>query len=404
MKRSLLYVTFDGVLQPLGFSQVARLLIALSKAGWNYRLLSIERVSDLEDRSKVERVRSAFDANGIVWDPIPVTLSGSALRAAEALVRTAARMRHHFRRSDIGLVHARGYQATLLSRRLGLPYLFDARGCWIEERTDWFSRAPAYAAGKLIERGLVMGARGIVTLTELHRSDLVELFGYHEPSRALAIPTCADYDQFTIPNAKPGKPHHAHAIPEELQKRLRGKIVVAMVGSLNSSYLVKESISLVRHAIARDRRVHLLILSQQGDAYQQLLAQCAVPPDAYTVAAARHDEMPEWMRWIDWGFLLLPELASKRGSMPTKLAEFFATGVRPIAYGCNSEMMGWVRRARSGIVLDGVDENSLHEASQEIVRARDANDLSHARDVTAEHFSLRSAVRRYAQLFDELLE
>jgi hypothetical protein len=118
---------------------------------------------------------------------------------------------------------------------------------------------------------------------------------------------------------------------------------------------------------------------------------------------ADHEAMPEWLSLMTWGLLLLtPDTVAKRAMMPTKLAEFFAAGVRPLIHGCNPEVRAWVARAGSGLVLDRLDEPSMDRAVEVIGSPRDATACERARTITAEHFSLASGIERYAALLREL--
>ena len=54
--------------------------------------------------------------------------------------------------------------------------------------------------------------------------------------------------------------------------------------------------------------------------------------------------------------------------MPTKLAEFFATGIAPIGHGANSEVTDWVRRAGSGLALDDLSIDSLERAAEFVAK------------------------------------
>ncbi len=404
MTSSLLYVSFDGVLQPLGFSQVVRVIVALARHGFPYHLLSVERTRDIEDRANVEHVRSTLSRFGVGWTAIGVDLNGSAARSAEAFARMSASVLRIVRRSRIALVHARGYQSALVAeaakRLTDIPYLFDARGCWIEERPEWFSTPSSYAAGKFVERHLYRDAKAVVTLTALHAREVVDgAFGRRDATRVIVVPTCADYHEFGISSSRPAKPSSSTVVPLDIQRRLRDKNVIAIVGSLNRSYATDSALRLAGFACEASDTAHLLVLTQQREAYVDALSHTGMSPDRFTVASARHDEMPQWVHWIDWGILLLPDLAAKRGSMPTKLAEFFAAGVRPIVHGCNVEMMKWVRRAGSGFVLDSIDDSCVRMAAKRVVdTAPDAETIARARDITAPHFGLQAGVERYATL------
>jgi hypothetical protein len=400
----ILYITFDGVLQPLAFSQVVRVVHALARRGFRYHLLSVERRRDLDDRARVERVEQFLAEVGVTWARIGVDLSGSARRSAEAFARVFAAAKVILGRQHVSLIHARGYQggvvANGIKRLTGVPYLFDARGCWIDERPEWFGQSTSYAAGKFVERTLYKDAVGVVTLTELHANDVVDgAFGKRDGRVVAVIPTCADYDDFTIAPTRPAKPMESPAVPGNVQSRLRGRVTMAIVGALNRSYLPEQTLTLVRQACEMNPLVHLLVLTQQQREYAEQLAARGIRPENYTLASAIHEDMPAWLGWIDFGLLLLADKIAKRGSMPTKLAEFFAAGVRPVAHGCNSEMSSWVRRAGSGIVLETVSDEDIAGASHSVANTTcTIADLRRAREVTAPHFSLASGVERYANL------
>ncbi len=113
--------------------------------------------------------------------------------------------------------------------------------------------------------------------------------------------------------------------------------------------------------------------------------------------------MPAWLRLVDWGFLLLNESFAKRASMPTKLGEFLASGVRPIYFGCNDEVGEWVRRAGSGVILDGLEGDSLKRAARTMAQVEGgAEAMAQARAIAAPHFALSYGVSRYAELLDRL--
>ncbi len=401
-----LYLTFDPVLEPLGYSQVVRLVVALALRGVPYTLLSVERHTDLQDPERVRRVEDTLRAAGVRWIRVPAgTARQSARRSAAAWARVA---RHAFALASAGqvaLVHARGAQPAAiaygLQKLLGTPYLFDARGYWIDERSgpgDWFFRAGPYAAGKLAEHEIVGRSAAMVTLTALHAADVRARFrGEHRLVEA--IPTCADYDAFPLRASRPAKPSASSVIPEAVRRALEGKTVLGIVGSLNRFYLGPESIFLAKLATEMSSSVHLVILSKQTDDYLALLERADFPRERVTVAAATHEEMPGWLQWLDWGLMLLEDTSSKRGSMPTKLAEFFASGVRTVAFGCNAEVTGWVRRAGSGHVLDEIDPASLRQAAAVVAGPPgDHATLLRARERTEPHFGLSRGADRYADL------
>jgi glycosyltransferase involved in cell wall biosynthesis len=114
--------------------------------------------------------------------------------------------------------------------------------------------------------------------------------------------------------------------------------------------------------------------------------------------------MPVWLRRIDWGLLLLETRPNKGGSMPTKLGEMFAAGVRPVQLGCNDEVRDWVVRTGSGITLPDASDDSLREAAAKIAGARDDRALlRRAREIAQPHFALSAGVDRYERLLRDVI-
>jgi len=359
--------------------------------------------------AQVESVRTRLASSGVGWITQQADLVHSIRSSAAAvasMTRAALRIADA---QNIELIHARGYQSAGVARvvRLlrGVPYLFDARGCWIEERAkpgDWFSGPKRYALGKGLERELYTSACAIVALTTLHATDIrAEYPGQNGPIEV--IPTCTDYDDFELRRSRPDKPTRSATLSPDLVETLRNKTVIGVVGSLNSSYLVDAALKLTAYATRESRNIRLLVLSRQATEYLRIIETAGIPTETVTYAESRHEDIAEWLQWIDWGFLLLPEVAAKRGSMPTKLGEFFATGVRPLAHGCNSEMISWVTRSGSGLVLDQVDDGSLKWAASQLSRPGDFAALQRARDITEPHFGLKQGLDRYGQLLASLL-
>ncbi len=398
-----LYITLNGVLEPLGRSQVLPYIFALSRRGFPYALLSMERDQDLADRGAVQRLERELQAHGIPWLRLSYHSGGlgPVLRNCWTLFWNGRRL---IRRERVGLVHARSYVAASVAWALrvstGVPYLFDMRGYWIDENAAegrWFVRPIVYRTAKRVERGLVANAVAVVTLTDLQTADVRSGKLGNVPGKpALTIPTCADYEAFAA--------RESSAMSDEVRARLAGKLVLGLVGSINVSYRLEECFRLFQQLLARRPEAHLLCLTQQASAMQQLLSHFSLPQNSYTVRTVAHADMPAWLATMDWGLLLLNEGLAKRGSMPTKLAEVFAAGVRPVIAGCNPEAREWVRRAGSGMVLENVTDAALQQAAERIASGSGSGEeVARAREATRPHFGLDSGVARYQALLETLV-
>lgn len=396
-----LYLTFDGLLEPLGNSQIVRPISGLSRRGTSYHVVSLEKAADLADAERVRAKRHELRDAGVSWTFRPYSEGSRARDVARNIARLTRAAAHIARTDGIGLVHARAHLsagiAWTIRRLTGLPYLFDMRGYWIDELQDgdrWVTRPGLYRAAKLGERRLVRDAAAVVTLTDIASSEVRNgIFGPNAPGRPVqTITTVADYDQFTIEG-------DVAAVPQQIRDRLRDKLVVAYVGALNASYAVDASLALFRELSAIRSDAHLLCLTRQTQRMRHATEAAGIDKNRLTVTTAAHDDIHQWLRLVDWGLLLLNETYAKRASMPTKLAEFFAAGVRPAQFGCNREVAQWVRRAGSGIVLESTAPKDLASAAEVMARTAPAGeDLARARARTQLHFGLAGAIDRYEEV------
>lgn len=400
----LLYLTQDGLLEPLMHSQVVRVVERLTSLGWRYRILSLEKEKDLADGPRVRRLRSRLEAAGVRWEFAAFDWAQSPSAAANNLGFLTGRAVELARSGLIRGIHARAYVPAVAAlaawNATGISWVFDARGYWIDERLEegrWFTTPFRLGVARGLEHQLFTTASAVVTLTEIQAREVEARFSPLGPRPVQCITTLADYDDFIRrPVASLSR------VPPEFLARVRGQRVVAIIGSINRSYLVDETLDLARRILKASPSTHLLVLSGQREEYEKRLTALAVPMERVTIVRAEHDAMPEWLSLVEWCLLLLqPNSVAKRASMPTKLGELFASGVRPLQFGCNEEVSAWVRRAGSGLVLESVSPSAL-EAAAQVVAASVVDDavLGRARDVTRAHFSLEAGTMKYARLLE----
>jgi hypothetical protein len=393
-------VTTDGLLQPLGHSQIVRVVEALGARGHRYDVLSLERGEDIEGAGAVEKLEGQLRSANVAWVRRPYDRSGGARAAGRNAARLIFETSRLAASGKYWLTHAREFHGGVAARGAklvsGVPFLYDARSYWIDERLDegrWFTNPAALTVARTLERRVFADAAAVVTLTELQADDVRKGRFGAASKPIVCIPTCADYAEFRRENQQLAEP--------ALRSRVQGKLVLGFIGSINRSYLMEESAALAARVLTLRPDGFVLVASAQRDAFAALFARHGIPAERYHVEQVDHRAMPAWLSLMDWGLLLLDTTAAKRASMPTKLAEFFASGVRVVQYGCNTEVGDWVRRAGAGVVLAGVDRTALDAAAAQIASSG-SFDGSQVRELTQAHFSLSSGVDRYAAILERL--
>ncbi len=401
-------MTLDGLMEPLGTSQVVRVARGLSNRGYQMALCSLERARDREEPGREERFFEDLREEGISWRRGTYRQGGSADVGAN-LWALRQMLKEELASGPVRMVHARSYVACSVALSLcedrGIPVLFDIRGFWVDERREqgrWFTGPLRLGMARRWEESLYERTAGVVSLTEeaaraIQRGEKGP-WSADRPIRV--IPTCADYGEFGL-----GGPSNVEGIPHSLSARLKGRLVVGFVGAVEQAYCVEESLRLFHLIKARRPDAHLLCLTRNPSALLPWLRAARIGPDEVSVTTATHEEMPAYLAVMDWGLLMRRTGPSHRAAMPTKLAEFFAAGVRPIQWGCNAEVRRWVEAAGSGVVLKGLNEEALAQAADEIARRpASVQELLRARWRTREHFDLACGIERYDEVYRAVLK
>ena len=201
---NVLYISYDGLLDPLGFSQVQPYLRELGKSGIKLYVLSFEKSDKLTSEDAREKLLDELAACGVSWrflryhkQPAAAATAWDVSRGILAGLRLA--ISHQIR-----LVHARSYIASLMGLVIcalpGRKFLFDMRGFWADERVDgglWSAGGLLYRIFKGLEKRFIKRADAVVVLTR-RAAGIVEkwLSGRSTRPPVAVIPTCVDLELF----------------------------------------------------------------------------------------------------------------------------------------------------------------------------------------------------------------
>jgi len=131
-----LYLTRNGLLEPLGQSQVIAYLRGLSR-NHKITLITYEKPEDWADSDRMADAWADCEAHGIRWLPQQFRQRPKIIAPALSMARMVWLVRREVRRGGIRLIHARSYipaaVALTVSRMTRVPFLFDMRALWPEE-------------------------------------------------------------------------------------------------------------------------------------------------------------------------------------------------------------------------------------------------------------------------------
>jgi glycosyltransferase involved in cell wall biosynthesis len=394
LKGGVLYVTYDGLLEPLGQSQVLAYLEKLAPE-WPIHVLSFEKPKDLADEPRMAAMRERLAEARIGWTPLRYhkspTVPATAFDIAQGMV--CALWLALSRR--VAIVHARSYVPTLIAlpvkKLSGAKLLFDIRGFWADERVDgglWPNDGGLYRAVKRLESVFIANANHMVTLTHASARELEQWpdFAEHRPPLSV-IPTCADLERFS-PSAPPA----------------REPFVFGYVGSIGTWYLFDETIEFFLALQRRCPDARLLVVNRNEHArVREICARHGVEPDRVEIVAAEHREVPLQIARMHAAGAVIKPSYSKISSAPTKLAEYLGCGVPCVGNVGVGDMEEILEGRRVGVALRDFSAADIASAADRLLDLLDDRELRNRCVTTArELFSLDIGVNAYRGIYKAL--
>ena len=390
-RRRVVYISYDGLADPLGQSQVLPYVQGLAKRGHTFHLLSFEKAGNaLTLRSR--------PSPGVAWTATRYhktpTVPATAFDMAQGLA--AASVLSLVRRAD--LLHVRSYVAATmalpLARLARIPLLFDMRGLWADEKVDaghWPREGGLYRGAKNVEKHLLAGASAITVLTNDMQHLLRHEYAQRDVIRApiSVIPTCADLDVFH-PDAKPDA---------ALARELGDARVLSYVGSFGTWYMAEE---MARFYLAWRRhvpRAKLLVISRdEPDVMRRVLEAHGVADEIVHRPSSR-DEVASRIRASHASVCFVRSTFSKRGSAATKVGEILGCGV-PIAANVIGDVRDVLGDPSVGVVVEPDSDAAIDAAARELARLSERPAVAVAtRAQAVRWFSLDRAIDAYDALY-----
>ncbi|HIF35252.1 MAG TPA: glycosyltransferase, partial [Candidatus Thioglobus sp.] len=198
-----LYITYDGLMEPLGMSQVWQYLKVLSKNN-NITIISFEKSADLLDKDRLSCLCNEVDSYGVSWRRLKYHKTPSIMATAYDIVRGILLGVFIVKKSKIEIIHARSYVpalvALVINKLLNIKFIFDMRGFWADEKVDgeaWSKNSLVYKITKKLECSFLTNASSIVSLTNIGRNDVLSLDCMKNTRKKIVvIPTCVNLQLF----------------------------------------------------------------------------------------------------------------------------------------------------------------------------------------------------------------
>lgn len=391
---SVLYLSYTGLMEPLGKSQVYPYLRELS-TDYDISLVTFENPADLKDQDRFERMRADVESHDIDWRPLKYH-NRPSLPATIWDISTGIKIsRQLIREHGIDIVHARSYIPSVIALackwRFDTSFVFDMRGFWADERVEggiWNEGDFIYRVAKWLERRFIKHADVVISLTDAGIEAMKEFSYVDKDVRFEQIPTCTDLNSFCLPDGQSdGRP-----------------FTLGYVGSVGTWYKfddVLECFQILQDA-KPDSRLYILNKGQH-DYINERLNEYGIPDENVFVESVEHEEISKRIQKMDAGIFFYKQTFSKKGTSPTKMGEFLASGVPCMSNAGVGDVKSLLTENSVGVVLDNFTIEEKRRSVEELVDLAMSPEIGQrCRHFAEEYYSLSAGVREYSNIYNSL--
>jgi len=395
---SVLYLSYDGLMEPLGQSQILPYLRQLAK-GRKITLITFEKKQDLSNPEREARFQQITHDAGICWLPLRYHKSPGMLAKVYDLAVGFAVCAFKCLAKKTHIVHARGYMVSVIALALkqvfGVRFIFDMRGFWVDQRVEmgfWREDSSIFRFAKWLESQFIQKADVVFALN----SATVETIKKWPVVQGQAIrfevaTTCTDLDIFKPP-------------PENLPVKDRGSFTLGYVGNAGEGYLFEPVLELYLEIKKIQANAHLKIVNRNDHILIcDFIRKHDMDTETIELAGCDHKEVPEKMWQMDAGVFFVRSDPSRVSSVPTRLGEFLACGVPCVGNAGIGGVEGILEGEGVGVVLRNFDSESVRKAAALVVKlAADNECATRCIESAKQHFSLEAGVMTYEKAYRDL--
>ncbi len=404
LQKKILYISYDGLTDSLGQSQILPYLNGLSNHGYQFTILSFEKPDRfLKEKNQVESLIA--EAN-ISWEPLSFTSKPPMLSKFYDAMRMKQKAKLLQRQHQFDMVHCRSYLAAdvglYLKRKFGVKFLFDMRGFWADEKKDgsWNVANPVFKAiyqyYKNKEAQYLQEADYIISLTEAGKKEMQKWIYYNSKIPVQVIPCCADMDLFSLTNLEQKKAARQKLNIDD------NKLVISYLGSIGTWYMLDEMLLFFRQL--KEKYVDALFLVITHSPRQLIdkkIFSNGLDPKDFIITQASRKGVPLLIKASDINISFIKPVYSKISSSPTKLGEVLSLGIPVICNDGVGDVRSIMNNVEGGFVLKGFSKQDFQQAIDSIPRLLKMDPRS-IRDRARLIFDLNYGIDKYLSVYQKI--
>mgnify|MGYP006092341179 CR=1 FL=1 len=396
-----LYITYDGLLDPLGQSQILPYLRSINCNVSALHIISFEKSKN--DILNINKLQQEFKKSEITWSYLKFTQSKNSLLKVVDVFKFLFLFFKTCLRDKPDIVHARGHPMAIFSMPFKFFFhfklLFDYRGVWADERVvkgGWdLSKALdrySYNFFRWVESLIVERSDHMIVLTKAVRDQL--LVNTRQQSQNITVIPCAcDFTLFDI--------QECH-LPNKQAASFK---VLGYLGSIGPLYNFSFYLEVLLECINQGINCKGLVVTNNISEANHLInsMDSTIIKNNIDLIQASREEVPALINQMDFLLSFITTYKSTVGACPTKIGEALACGV-PIISNQGIGDIDWiVKDLDAGIILSGYSKTDLIDAINYISSDEKPNRRL-IREKARKYFDLKVANASYQSAYSLIQE
>lgn len=407
--KKILFISYDGMTDPLGQSQVIPYLAGLTKYGYQFTILSCEKPKKyVLYKTDVENLLNPYPIKWVIIPYHKKPLVFSSMYDMIMLKKTAKKLHT---KENFDMVHTRpGVPALIglwMKKKLGVKFLNDIREFYADSRVDggiWNTKIIFYKSiynyFKKKEKEAVTKSDGIVCLTRAAEKIIKQWPEYNTETPLEIIPCSVDMDLF-----HPGK------IDENLKKEFKKELgindndfIISYLGSTGSWYLTDEMMHFFKIINDKIPAVKFLFISpDQHEIIISTAKKFGIQESQIVVKHGKRNEVPTLLSFSKYSVFFIKPCYSKQSSSPTKHGEIMAMGIPVVSNAKVGDVAEIIEKYKSGIVLEELNEKEFQSAANSISEGIFFDEKA-IRLSAIEYYNLENAIEKYHKIYSLILK
>ncbi len=402
--KTFLFVSIDGMTDPLGQSQVLPYLINLAKKGHKIGIISCEKKENWKLNNHL--IQTIVSEAKIDWNYCFYKSGKPFISQLQNFLSLKNKVTIEVKKNEgYTILHCRSYLPGLIGlyskKKYNTSFIFDMRGFWADERIEgaiWNKNsiigASLYAYFKKKEKEMIIASDAIISLTHKAKQIIIDWNLIINNDKIQVIPCCVDLEHFSRKNINLS---HLERIQNQLPQ-LKNKFILSYIGSIGTWYKADEMLAFFKILSDKTPALFLIITKDNPELLYASAKKAAVNIDNLIIKSSSRSDMPYYIALSTASVFFINPTFSKLASSPTKMGEILSMGIPIVTNTGIGDVDDIIHQTHCGVTISHFSPSDYQKAADDLLK----NIQSHGDNTVSTattYFSLMDGVDKYDAVY-----